>query len=148
MSLEESKAIVRQWLDEVWNNCQLDRVAHYYAPNYTLNGEPRSIDRIKHDIAERHTLCPDLRLALEDIIAEGDTVAYRYTWRGTFQGTIPESPFGPIQATGKTFTFTSMTFLRLANGKIVEDWFNADFLGMYQQLGVIPTPEQTQHAAV
>jgi hypothetical protein len=37
-----------------------------------------------------------------------------------------------------------MTFLRLADGKIVEDWFNADFLGMYQQLGVIPTPEQTQ----
>ena len=144
MSPEENKTIVRQWLDEVWNNGQLDRVAHYYAPNYTLNGEPQSIDQIKQGIVGVRTQCRDVHLTIDDIIAEGDMVAYRYTWRGTFQGTIPESPFGPIQAMGKPFTFTAMTFLRLADGKIVEDWFNADFLRMYQQLGVIPTPEQTQ----
>ena len=146
MSAQENKALVRQWLDEVWNKGQLDRIAHYYAPNYTLDGEPKSLERIAHEIQELRATVPDAQLRVDDMVAEGDTVAYRYTWRFTNQQAFPDPIFGEIPPTGKPITMRAMTFVRLENGKIVEDWASADMLGLYQQLGVIPTPAKTEEA--
>ncbi len=143
MSAEENKALVRHWLEEVYNNGQLDRIPHYYAPNYTIDGEPKSLERIAHDIQTIRDLVPDAQLTIDDMVAEGDTVAYRYTWRWTNQKSFPDDIFGEIPATGKPITLRAMTFVRLENGKIVEDWAMIDMLGMYQQFGVIPTPQQT-----
>jgi steroid delta-isomerase-like uncharacterized protein len=140
MSAEENKAIVREWIEAVWSNHDLDRVEDFYAPNYTLNGEPQSIPRIKENLASVFSAFPDLRTTIDDMIAEGDTVAYRFTWRGTHQGELKETPFGPISATGKPFTLNAITYVRLANGKIAEDWGQFDSLKFFQLLGVVPTP--------
>jgi predicted ester cyclase len=56
---------------------------------------------------------PDLRHTIEDIIAEGDKVAYRWTMRWT------------NQETGKQEAYRGITFMRIADGKIVEDWYSA-----------------------
>jgi predicted ester cyclase len=81
---------------------------------------------------------PDLKLTSEQVIAEGDYVAIRWTARGTHKGEL----FG-IAPTGKQATVTGISIDRWANGKIVESWVNWDTLGLLQQLGAVPAALQT-----
>ena len=81
---------------------------------------------------------PDLTIVVEDVIAEGDLVAVRWTARGTHQGDL----FG-IAPTGKEATVTGITIDRFSGGKVAESWTNWDTLGLLQQLGAVPTAMQT-----
>ena len=81
---------------------------------------------------------PDLEVTVEDVIAEGDLVAVRWTARGTHQGDL----FG-IAPTGKQATVTGITIDRFSGGKVAESWTNWDTLGLLQQLGAVPTAVQT-----
>jgi predicted ester cyclase len=67
------------------------------------------------------------------MIAEGDKVVQRWTFRGTHQG-----EFMGIPATGVQVILSAIEIFRLADGKIAEQWVEADNLGSLQQLGVIP----------
>jgi predicted ester cyclase len=74
-----------------------------------------------------------------DQLVAGDKVITRWTMTGHHQGTL-QSELGPIEATGKAVTVNGITIDRVANGRIVERWHEADNLGMLQQLGAIPAP--------
>lgn len=76
---------------------------------------------------------PDLRVVIEDEIAEGDRVVTRGQMQGTHQG-----DFLGIPATGKRIDIAYIDIWRLENGKAVENWVQMDMLGMMQQLGVAP----------
>ena len=76
---------------------------------------------------------PDMRLTIEDIIAEGETVVARWSCRGQHKGEL-----NGIAPTGKQFAISGVTIARFANGKIVEGYVNWDALGLMQQLGVVP----------
>jgi steroid delta-isomerase-like uncharacterized protein len=76
---------------------------------------------------------PDLKWTVEDMRAEGDTVAIRYTMTGTHKG-----PFAGVDATGKAIRAESMAFYRLSHGKIVEERAQLDMLGILRQMGAIP----------
>jgi steroid delta-isomerase-like uncharacterized protein len=78
---------------------------------------------------------PDVRWTLEEIIAEGDQVAARFTMRGTHRGTF----FG-VPPTEKTIEVQAMNFYRLADGRFVEERGQPDLLGLLQQIGAVPTP--------
>ncbi len=80
---------------------------------------------------------PDWHPTIEDMIAEGDKVVVRFTGSGTHKG-----EFMGIPPTGKQVTITAIAIQRIAGGKIVENWLQADMLGMMQQLGVVPPPGQ------
>ena len=77
----------------------------------------------------------DQHIAVEDIIGEGDKVVVRSTFSGTQTG--PLMGFPP---TGKHCTQSQISIFRLASGKVIEYWFNADDLGMIRQLGLLPGP--------
>lgn len=81
---------------------------------------------------------PDLRMTAEEVVAQGDKVAIRWTARGTHKGEL----FG-IAPTGKEATVTGITIDRWAGGKIAESWTNWDTLGLLQQLGAVPAAMQT-----
>ena len=81
---------------------------------------------------------PDLKLTIEQVVAEGDYVAIRWTARGTHKAEL----FG-IAPTGRESTVTGITIDRWAGGKIAESWTNWDTLGLLQQLGAIPGALQT-----
>ena len=76
---------------------------------------------------------PDLRVTVEDMVAEGDEVATRWSFRGTHQGELMGIP-----ATGKQVEASGITIHRVSGGKIVEGWTILDNLGMMRQLGIIP----------
>ncbi len=71
------------------------------------------------------------------MIAEGDKVMLRWTWQATHQG-----EFWGVAPTGKQITYEGISILRLADGKIVDDRFQADMLGLMQQFGAIPAPSE------
>ena len=79
---------------------------------------------------------PDMRTTVEDLIAEGDKVAARWTARGTHSGNLMGIP-----PTGKSVTVTGTSTHRFAGGKLAESWVNFDAMGMLQQIGAIPTPK-------
>ncbi|KAL2214289.1 SnoaL-domain-containing protein [Sarocladium strictum] len=78
---------------------------------------------------------PDIQWTLEETIIEADSVAARFTTRGTHQGEF----FG-VPATGKNFQMTAMNIYRFADGKIVEERGLPDLFGLMMQIGAIPPP--------
>ncbi len=138
MSAEENKAIVRQLWEAVDRHdvSILDALA---APDvvvhFTGMPEVRGREAWKQLAAAIFSAFPDLQETAEDVIAEGDRVAARVTWRGTHQGELMGIP-----PSGKQVTVTGMRIFRLAGGQVVEEWAIDDMLGLMQQLGVIPAP--------
>ncbi len=116
MSTEENKTLVRRLIEEVWNQ-----------------GNLAVFDELYHAF-------PDFHLTIEDVIAEEDQVVVRMTGRGTNTGDI-RAP-APHPATGRHVTITGIAIARVANGQFVEIWHQVDWLGLFQQLGLIPAPEQ------
>lgn len=80
--------------------------------------------------AALHTAFPDLRVKIEDIVAEGDRVAVRASWTGTHRGLLPMMP-SPV--TNRAVAFTGMVFWRIRGGKLMERWASVDRLGLQQQ---------------
>jgi steroid delta-isomerase-like uncharacterized protein len=76
---------------------------------------------------------PDIQWTLEEMIAEGDKVAARFTMRGTHQGNF----FG-VPPTGRKIEVTAMNFYRLSGGQFVEERGQPDLLGLLQQIGAVP----------
>ena len=135
---EVNKTIVRRLFEEVWNKGNLPVADELFAPNYTHH-DPSTPDVGRGPESERkrvtlyHTAFPDLKLTIEDIIAEGETVMARWSCRGTHKGDLSGNT-----PTGKQFTISGVSIARFASGKIVEGWVNWDALGLMQQLGVVP----------
>jgi predicted ester cyclase len=145
MSAEENKAVVRREMKELFNHTgNLDATEEIIDPNYVsyepTSGETRGIEGAKQFAATYREAFPDLENTIEDMVAEGDRVVVRFRARGTHQGET--EAFGP--PTGNRMEITGITIKRLSEGKIVEAWTNFDALGMMQQLGHIPSPEEAQ----
>ena len=140
MSAEENKAIVRRFWG-VWEEGNIDLVDELLAPDY-VNHTPATPDQptgpegVKGVVTMFRSAMPDLRVVIEDMIAEGDKVAVRYTLEGTHDGEL----FG-VPPTGQRLSIKSIAVERVSDGKIRDHWRITDSLDMMQQLGVIPAPE-------
>lgn len=134
MSLEENKAIAKRWNDEVWNKGNLaviDELADDGYVNHANNDSDR--EAFRQFATAARAAFSGASMAMEDMLAEGDKVAVRWTIQGTHSGTL----WG-IPPTGKTGAMSGISIYCIRDGKIVEDWANSDMLGMLQQLGVVP----------
>jgi steroid delta-isomerase-like uncharacterized protein len=140
---EENKAVVRRFLEEIFTGGNLELVEELFAPHYVLHdpsvpGEVRGPEGIKQYVGMYRGAYPDTRFTVEDQIAEGDKVVSRLSSRATHTGELQGIP-----PTGKKATVTGIFIDRVADGKIVERWGQVDMLGVMQQLGVVPPPEQS-----
>ena len=140
MSAEQNKAIISRWVAGGWNGGDLSLVDEFYA-GYTLHSpgipDVQGTEAFKAFVTMYRSAFPDIHFTLEDMVAEGDKVAWRATTRGTHQG-----DFMGILPTGRPIVVASSIVSRFENGKWAEDWVLIDTLGMLQQLGVIPVPGQ------
>lgn len=89
-------------------------------------------DSLRHHIQMFEAAFPSYELRTDDMMAEGDKVCVRATFRGAHKG-----EFQGIPATGKEVTISLMLIYRVAADKIVEHWMNADSLSLLQQLGAV-----------
>jgi predicted ester cyclase len=85
-------------------------------------------------------LCTDIRWIWDEVIIEGNTAVQRFTLRGKHTGTTPVYSVPP---TGKEVVLKGCAFYHLKNGKIVEFFEYSDYLGFFQQLGIIPPTRQS-----
>jgi predicted ester cyclase len=145
MSVEENKAIIRRFFDEM-NRGNLEVIDEVIADTYVSTAlwpEPRvpegitatdEIGRIRQATAMIREALPDITTTIEAMAAEGDTVMVCTTTRGTHTG----GAFRGVPPTGKPLQWTSFAIYHVTNRKIVEDRYLSDRLGVWQQLGVLP----------
>ena len=139
MSTEQNKALVRRTIDAI-NERNWAAYNEAFSPDIVLHNASMTIQGLeahRQYVSMLFTAFPDLHFTIEDLLAEGDKVVERYTARGTHTGALMG-----MAPTGKQFTMTAIGINHLANDKFIEQWFNGDELGLFQQLGVIPAPGQ------
>jgi len=137
MPATDNKAVVRQgWYEELWNHWSVDTADRLFTSDYQLHlaGSPTPLDRAatKEAVAMFGRAFPDLKHTVEEMIAEGDTVAARWTVHGTHTGA-----FQGLTPTGNPVTNTGITVHHLRDGCISETWLAYDNLSFLQQLGPV-----------
>lgn len=136
------KELSRRILEEVWNNKNLDAADDMIASD-SVQHDPQSplgirgVEGYKQFVRYYLKAFPDTHFTVDDQISEGQTVVTRWTVTSTHTGNL-----GSIPATGRRMSVTGISWARVESGKFVEGWTNWDTLGMLQQLGVAPAPEQ------
>jgi steroid delta-isomerase-like uncharacterized protein len=133
MSPEDNKVTVRRFYDEVINQKHLAVLEELHGDHYVSHDLPSDPAELKRFIDGFHSAFPDGQITIEQMIAEGDTVALRATFHGTQTG-----QFQNIPPTGKAVTVPAQDMYRLSEGKIVEHWGGPNLLRLLQQLGVVP----------
>jgi steroid delta-isomerase-like uncharacterized protein len=102
-----------------------DIVIHYAEMPEPLRG--RETWQQGYELVKR--AFPDLKIHVDDLVAAGDKVALRLTLSGTHQG-----EFQGIPATGRTISYVSHEFYRLADGVVAEEWICSDMASLFSQL--------------
>ena len=145
VSEEDNKAVVRRWIETFNNPYTPQTEVDVLAPGYLAHAPglpgPLDLEAWSQFTATFVEAFPDLRLTVEDIFSEGDTVAARVAFRGTHRG-----EFQGIPPTGKEVAFSSIEIDRMVDGKVAEHWFEMDLLSLMGQLGAIPEQEQSEQA--
>jgi predicted ester cyclase len=136
MSTKENKAIVHRYMEEFWNAGDLavadEIIAADFCNHSPVPGEAPDREGLKQSVSAFHTGFSGPRFATEDMVAEGDRVALRGTFRGKHTG-----PFTGIPATDREIAMTWFIMLRIEGGKITDRWANFDELGFLTQLGAL-----------
>jgi steroid delta-isomerase-like uncharacterized protein len=141
MSAEENKALVSRFVEEFWNEgneATADELMAVDAEIHMPTGEMVDLDGLKGFAATFRGAFPDWHSTFEELVAEEDRVAERWTGRGTHLGELRGIP-----PTGKRVEAPGSVFYRIVGGKIVEFRGQLDMMSLMQQLGAIPS---AQHA--
>lgn len=131
---EENKAAARA-VFEVWGTGELERLDDLVAPN-VVHHDPydphrdQGLEGMKQTIELNRAAFPDMRLTVEDQVAEGDKVVTRWTGEMTHLGEL-----GGAAPSGNRVTISGITIDRFQGGKIVEAWRSMDTLGLLRQIG-------------
>jgi len=134
MSIEENKALVRDHY-EILNRKEIDTSYQHIDPKciFHMPDGDLTVEKGKEFDKAFFAAFPDISFAVEDMIAEGDKVAFRVTLRGTNTGELMGNA-----PTGKKIEITNSNVFKIVAGKFVEFWATTDRLRLMQQLGVIP----------
>ncbi len=134
--LEENKAVVRRFVDEIFVGGSFDAVDELIARDavfhtYPFGDDPRAgmraaIERVRAGLS-------DGQFTVHDLVAEGDLVAARMTTAATQSG-----PFMGMPPTGRRYEIEELHLFRVRDGQVVEHWHQFDQLGLMRQLGVGP----------
>ena len=140
MYREKNKATCRRFIQKIFNEGDLSSIRDFLSPDslqHELDGESvpsgRSPERFADMIHLYRLAFPNLRVEIQDQIAESDQVVTCLQMRGVQKG-----PLLGIGASGKTVDISGVRVDRLAGDKIAESWFHWDGLGMLQQIGALP----------
>jgi predicted ester cyclase len=135
VSLEDNKSVVRRTY-ELSTKKDVAALFEMYDPGYIehMPYGDQPMEQLKRGVPLFLAAFPDATFTVEDMVAEGDKVAYRVTITGTHTG----GPYLGLAATGKKILMRNTSIKRIANGKLAESWGTLDTLSMMRQLGLIP----------
>jgi len=137
MPIEENKEIVRRFFELGPSSGNLGAARELLAPDFVLHvplPAAPGIQGISDVVVACRAAFEHLNVTVEEMVAEGDRVAARFTARGIHKGA-----FMGLPPTGKPITMTGMEIFRIEDCRIAELWGEANLLGLMQQLGIAPT---------
>jgi steroid delta-isomerase-like uncharacterized protein len=138
MTAEDNAAIVRGWSQAAFNQHDLDKAAEFLAQDWAGHwaglGEEHGLEGFKRLAGVYLRAFPDMQVTVEDALAERDRVVRRVSWTGTHLG-----PFLSIAPTGRWVRAEGTVIMRIADGKIAEEWEVSNLLGLLQQIGAVPS---------
>lgn len=129
-----NKAIVRRFVEEFQAGGLVETATELLAEDFR-NRTPRPGERDDRDgvlqtFRMLHTLLPDLRIEIHDMLADGDRVATRKTFRARHPSASTR------RGARRTIDIAVMDIVRLREGRIVEHWNSLDLLSVLRQLGL------------
>ena len=152
MSLEENKAVVHRGI-EAFNRRDFSVMDELFAPNLVDHyHDLRGLEEYRQFVSMLLRVFPDFHETVEDIIAEGDRVWFRFsataTHLGEFRGRLPGvGTRVRVAPTGNKIRAEGVIIYRLEDGKIAEIWEISDIMQLYKGLGVLEfkkLPEDTK----
>jgi steroid delta-isomerase-like uncharacterized protein len=135
---ERNKEVARSFFEEVLGQGHLDKYAESHAKDFVAHGENQEYT-LEQDIAaakEERQALPDMKVKVNQILAEQDLVAVYWT----SSGSNTQAGMG-FPATGKKIKIDGMTIFRFKAGKICEEWSVWDMLSVMRQAGLLPPPQ-------
>jgi predicted ester cyclase len=136
---EANKALIRSYIEEMWNKHQPSAADRIVATNF-IEHNPRlphqGLAGVKQFVTTVLAAFSDYHGELQEILAEGDNVVTRTQWTGTQDG-----PYDGRPATGNKLIFSTADYFRIENGKIAERWDVVDTLARAVALGLVPPPK-------
>ena len=133
---EDKKAVVRRFAEECWGRGVFEVADELVAEEVVRNGQPVGRSGLIGVIAAIRSAFPDFHTEVEQLIAEGDIVAWRYSSGGVHTG----APLLGTPTSGRVVNWTGTAIVRVIEGRIEEIWDNVDLLAIYTQLGMISAP--------
>jgi steroid delta-isomerase-like uncharacterized protein len=124
---EANKTVVRRYIEEVINGGRLELIDTFFAPH--MRGKVRQF------LSGGDDPFPDGREELQDLVAEGDTVIARWTFRGTHRGL-----FLGVPATGKSIEILGFAVYYFKDGQIHDDLMVMEWLDALEQMGARIVP--------
>jgi len=138
MAEADNTALVRRLLEELRDGWRPATIEKYFAPSYrrhlTATSTPLTREQQTERASRLRAAFPDAQATLEDIVAEGDRVAYRLTIRGTHTG-----EFLGVPASGRSVAVSFIAIVRIAGGKLVEEWGGLDQPDLIRQMRGAPS---------
>jgi predicted ester cyclase len=141
MAVDDNKQLVRYLIENGLNANNPDVADGNFTDDYVAHirglspGGPTGPEAFKNVIRLWRGAFSDWHMAIEDLIAEGDLVANRFTTTGTH-----DAPLFGIPPTGKRIVVESQELHRLLDGKVAESWIVDDVPGILVQLGIVQMP--------
>jgi steroid delta-isomerase-like uncharacterized protein len=130
---EAHRALVKRFIEDFWAGGNLSRVEEFLAPVYVehnlLPGQTPGLEGYKRRFLTLRAALPDVRISIDDILAEGDRVMARVTIVGTHLG-----PFLGQPASGHVVRMAAINIYRIADSRIVERWGVQDVYGLLRQM--------------
>lgn len=140
---ERNKSIVRRWFEEVWNRGSEDVIDELFSSDGVAHGigetdpDIHGPNDFKPFVRNLRSALPDIRIDVEEAMAENDLVCVRLLLQGTHTG----EGLG-IPPTGRRVRVTGLVMARMANGQMIEAWNNWDQLGLLRQIGAMPAADR------
>ena len=120
----------------VYNSGNVEKLVELYVDDWVDHSQGvRGIEALKQGIVELRTAFPDISIAVEDVVVEGDKVAVRFTMRGTHSG-----EYLGIKPTGRTVEVNAFEISKTRDGKYAETWGVLDLFSLLNQLGAKDMP--------
>lgn len=137
MSAAENRNLLNRYIAEVWDGGDPEAVSHFAAETFRRHTSPGSepldraaqIERLKGFRAA----FPDITVEVEDVVCEGDMLAFRSTMKGTHLGEMMG-----IAPTGRQVVVGLVDMVRIEDGRFAEQWGGPDMLDLLRQLGAEP----------
>lgn len=137
VSDQDTKAVVRRFVETVWDAGDVGALAGLTTEDFTLHqlvaNEDHDRASFEAFLLQTHDAMPDFTMTLEDLVVEDEAAVALLTMGGT-----PEKPLQAVKPTGASFSVQTFQKYRVEDGRVAEVWVMADAIGTLSQLGVFP----------